>query len=79
MLYHPFGRRLKMKKRTLSVLSMVMGMVIALLALTFNPVSAAGPIEMKAVAFLPTTSHQTRFFIEFLNFLRHIFQILGQN
>ncbi len=52
-------------KRCLLLLTMT-GLVLALLALTFKAAFAAGPIEMKAVAFLPTTSIHTKFFIEFI-------------
>ena len=41
-------------------------LVLTLLTLTFKVAFAAGPIEMKVVAFLPTTAHETKFFIEFI-------------
>jgi len=41
-------------------------MVFALSIITLNVAFAAAPIEMKAVAFLPTKTHQTKFFVEFL-------------
>lgn len=42
------------------------GLVFALSTITFNVAFAAGPIEMKAVAFLPTKAHETKFFLEFI-------------
>lgn len=41
-------------------------LAVALSTLTFKAAFAAGPIEMKAVAFLPTTSVHTKIFIEFI-------------
>jgi TRAP-type C4-dicarboxylate transport system substrate-binding protein len=52
-------------KKWLKVLTTI-GLVFALSTITFNVASAAGPIEMKAVAFLPTTAHETKFFLEFI-------------
>ena len=52
-------------KRCLLLLTMI-GLVLALSTLTCKAAFAAAPIEWKAVAFLPTTTHQTKFFIEFL-------------
>jgi len=42
------------------------GLVFVLSTGTFKVAIAAGPIEMKAVAFLPTTTHETKFFVEFI-------------
>ncbi len=39
---------------------------LSTITLTFNIAFAVGPIEMKAVAFLPTTTHETKFFVEFI-------------
>ena len=55
-----------MKNKTFLLLSTIMGIVLALSTLTFQAAFAASPVEMKAVAFLPTTTHQTKFFIEFI-------------
>ena len=52
-------------KRCLLLLTMI-GLVLALSTLTFKAALASGPIEMKAVAFLPTTSIETKMFIEFI-------------
>ena len=59
-------RRFEMKnKRCLLLLTMI-GLVLALSTLTFKASFAAGPIEMKAIAFLPTTAPETKFFVEFI-------------
>jgi TRAP-type C4-dicarboxylate transport system substrate-binding protein len=64
--YPSLERRFQMKTNTFFKLSTVASIVLALSALAFRPAFAASPIEMKAVAFLPTTTHETKFFVEFI-------------
>jgi TRAP-type transport system periplasmic protein len=45
----------------------VICLALALSTPTIKGVFAAAPIEWKAVAFLPTTTHQTKFFVEFID------------
>ncbi len=55
-----------MKNNAFFKLSAVVGLVLALSALTSRAAFATSPIEIKAVAFLPTTAHETKFFLEFI-------------
>ncbi|MBP1695392.1 MAG: hypothetical protein H6Q41_580 [Deltaproteobacteria bacterium] len=55
-----------MKNNTFSKLSTVVSIVLALSALAFQAAFAASPVEMKAVAFLPTTALETKCFVEFV-------------
>jgi TRAP-type C4-dicarboxylate transport system substrate-binding protein len=55
-----------MKNNAFFKLLTVVSIVLTLSTLAFQAAFAASPIEMKAVAFLPTATHQTKFFVEFL-------------
>lgn len=56
-----------MKNNTFFKLSTVVSIVLALSTLAFQAAFAASPIEMKAVAFLPTTALETKSFVEFID------------
>jgi len=55
-----------MKKNAFFLLSTIVSIVLALSTLALKEVFAASPVEIKAVAFLPTTAHETKFFLEFI-------------
>jgi TRAP-type C4-dicarboxylate transport system substrate-binding protein len=59
-------RRLEMKNKGYLFLAMGICLVLAFSTLPFRAAYAADPIEMKAVAFLPTKTHQTKFFVEYI-------------
>ncbi len=64
--YPSLERRIQMKNNTFLKLSTVVSIVLALSILAFHAAFAASPIEIKAVAFLPPTAHETKFFLEFI-------------
>jgi TRAP-type C4-dicarboxylate transport system substrate-binding protein len=64
--YPSLERRFQMKNNTFFLLTTIVSIILALSALPFQAAFAASPIEMKAVAFLPTTTHETKFFVEFI-------------
>jgi TRAP-type C4-dicarboxylate transport system substrate-binding protein len=65
-LYPSLERRIQMKNNTLFKLSTIVGIILALSTSAFQVAFAASPVEIKAVAFLPTTAHETKFFLEFI-------------
>ena len=56
---------MKAKKHLLFIVGVCL--VVAFAMISHRPASAADQVTLKAVAFLPTTTHQTKFFIGFID------------